>query len=250
MPRAWRPLQASAQQTYYVSLCCSDDSASVRVTDLCDWWTCELDAEAIEEQKREYSITEALNKLLQHFMEAFEETLPSKDYHFEVERPDGADSPLLLRLVFINMRMEFACVKAPEAERAARVRDEFTLPALLTLEQLDRLVPETTAWEAPADGAAAPSFQRPRCQQIYRWALAQGDSAGSAPDGPSLGAADVAPAADVPEAGAAASAGAANASVDPNEEARRLRIQQAREKRQKAAAKVAATESAKRAKTG
>ena len=42
----------------------------------------------------------------------------------------------------------------------------------------------------------------------------------------------------------------ANASVDPNEEARRLRIQQAREKRQKAAAKVAATESAKRAKTG
>ena len=63
----------------------------------------------------------------------------------------------------------------------------------------------------------------------------------------------MAAAANVPEAGAAASAGAAldaNASVDPNEEARRLRIQQAREKRQKAAAKVAATESAKKAKTG
>ena len=179
--RAWRPIVGPAgERCYYFSLRCGTDSASVRITNLCDWWSCDLDPQALEDQKREYGVQTSLAELLQILVRCFEEKEAIDTYRFELRQlePPGPGHSLQLHLELTDsMQMEFACARTAEAERAVRVRDELLLPALLTLEQLDcsAVGPEPTAWEPPS-GAATPSFHRPNCQQIFSWALAQASS--------------------------------------------------------------------------
>ena len=172
--RAWRPIAGPAgERYYYFSLRCGTNTASVRITDLCDWWSCDLDLQALEDQKSSYEIQTPLDRLLQTFVDCFEETAASDAYRFELA-PAEPEHSLLLRLELTDsMRMEFRCVRTAEAERAIRMRDELVLPALLTLEQLDRSAPESVVWVPPGGAAATPSFQRPSCQQMFSWALAQ-----------------------------------------------------------------------------
>ena len=245
--RAWRPIAGPAgERYYYFSLRCGTNTASVRITDLCDWWSCDLDLQALEDQKSSYEIQTPLDRLLQTFVDCFEETAASDAYRFELAPAEPGHS-LLLCLELTEMRMEFRCVRTAEAERAIRVRDEFMLPALLTLEQLGRSAPESAVWEPPSDAAATPSFQRPSCQQIFSWALAQVGSVLGTPGAASAAADAAAASAPEPSTATASVVPSTTAPVDTSaegdpEERRRL----VREQRK---AKAEAAE-AKRPKTG
>ena len=246
--RAWRPIVGPAgERCYYFSLRCGTDTASVRITDLCDWWSCDLDLQALEDQKRSYEIQTPLDKLLQTFADCFEETAASDAYRFELASAEPGHSRLLCLELTDSMRMEFRCARAAEAERAIRVRDEFMLPALLTLEQLGLSAPESAVWEPPSGDAATLSFQRPSCQQIFSWALVQVGSVLGTPGAASAAADAAAASAPEPSTATASVVPSTTAPVDTSaegdpEERRRL----VREQRK---AKAEAAE-AKRPKTG
>ena len=228
--RAWRPIVGPAgERCYYFSLRCGTDTASVRITDLCDWWSCDLDLQALEDQKRSYEDLTPLDRLLQTFVDCFEETAASDAYRFELAPAEPWHSLLLCLELTESMRMEFRCVRTAEAERAIRVRDEFMLPALLTLEQLDRSAPESAAWEPPSGAAATPGFQRPSCQQIFSWALAQVGSVLGAPGAASAAANAAAASAPEPSMATASVAPSTTAPIDasaePEERRRAVREQ-------------------------
>jgi len=194
-----------------------------------------LDLQALEDQKSSYEIQTPLDRLLQTFVDCFEETAASDAYRFELP-PTAPGQSLLLCLELIDsMRMEFRCVRTAEAERAIRVRDEFMLPALLTLEQLDRSAPESAAWEPPSGAAATPSFQRPSCQQIFSWALAQVGSVLGAPGAASAAASASAATAPEPSMATASVAPSTTAPVDASAEERKRAVREQRTAKAEAA---------------
>ena len=240
--RAWRPIVGPAgERCYYFSLRCGTNTASVRITDLCDWWSCDLDLQALEDQKSSYEIQTPLDKLLQTFADCFEETAASDAYRFELASAEPGHSRLLCLELTDSMRMEFRCARAAETERAIRVRDEFMLPALLTLEQLDRSAPESAAWEPPSGAAATPGFQRPSCQQIFSWALAQVGSVLGAPGAASAAADAVAASAPEPSMATASVAPSTTAPIDARAEERRAVREQRNAKAEAAEAKRSKT---------
>ena len=81
-----------------------------------------MDLQALEDQKRSYADETPLDRLLQTFVDCFEETAASDAYRFELAPAEPGHS-LLLCLELTEMRMEFRCVHTAEAERAIRVRD-------------------------------------------------------------------------------------------------------------------------------
>ena len=205
-----------------------------------------MDLQALEDQKRSYADETPLDRLLQTFVDCFEETAASDAYRFELAPAEPWHSLLLCLELTESMRMEFRCVRTAEAERAIRVRDEFMLPALLTLEQLDRSAPESAAWEPPSGAAATPGFQRPSCQQIFSWALAQVGSVLGAPGAASAAADAAAASAPEPSTATASVVPSTTAPVDTSAEERKSARERVREQRK---AKAEAAE-AKRPKTG
>lgn len=203
-----------------------------------------MDLQALEEQKGSYGVLTPLDELLQTFVDCFEETAKTAGaYSFKLVAPAEPAHSLLLCLELIDvLRMEFRCVRTAEAERAIRVRDEFMLPALLTLEQLGRSAPESAAWEPPSGAAATPAFQRASCQRIFSWALTQVGSVLGAPGATSADAAAVAASAPEPSVATASVAPSTTAPVDASAEERRRAVREQR------AAKAQAAE-AKRSKT-
>ena len=206
-----------------------------------------MDLQALEEQKGSYGVLTPLDELLQTFMDCFEETAKTAGaYSFTLVAPAEPAHSLLLCLELIDvLRMEFRCVRTAEAERAIRVRDEFMLPALLTLEQLGRSAPESAAWEPPSGAAATPGFLRASCQRIFSWALTQVGSVLGAPDATSADAAAVAASAPEPSVASASVAPSTTAPVDASAEEGAEKRRAVREQR---AAKAQAAE-AKRSKT-
>jgi len=238
--RPWRPIVGPAgERCYYFSLRCGMESASIRVTDFCDWWSCDLGRPALEDQQRVYGVQTSLDELLRILVRCFEETEASDAYSFELAQVYAVPEPkLLLRLELTDsMKLEFPCERAAEAERAIRVRDELVVPALLTLEQLDCSAPESAVWEPPSGTAPMPSFRRAGCQQIFSWALAQAGLVVGVPD-VDTGVAH-AKAASAPEPSPAAVVPAV--AVDPSAEIRKAAVRKQREEK-------AAKDSAKRAK--
>ena len=202
-----------------------------------------MDLHALEDQKGSYGVLTPLDVLLQTFVDCFEETAEETAYSFTLVAPAEPAHSLLLCLELIDvLRMEFRCVRTAEAERAIRVRDEFMLPALLTLEQLGRSAPESAAWEPPSGAAATPGFLRASCQRIFSWALTQVGSVLGAPDATSADAAAVAASAPEPSVASASVAPSTTAPVDASAEERRRAV------KEKRAAKAQAAE-AKRSKT-
>ena len=206
-----------------------------------------MDLHALEVQKGSYGVLTPLDELLQTFVDCFEETAKTAGaYSFTLVAPAEPAHSLLLCLELIDvLRMEFRCVRTAEAERAIRVRDEFMLPALLTLEQLGRSAPESAAWEPPSGAAATPGFLRASCQRIFSWALTQVGSVLGAPDATSADAAAVAASAPEPSVASASVAPSTTAPVDASAEEGAERRRVVREQR---AAKAQAAE-AKRSKT-
>lgn len=206
-----------------------------------------MDLHALEDQKGSYGVLTPLDELLQTFVDCFEETAKTAGaYSFTLVAPAEPAHSLLLCLELIDvLRMEFRCVRTAEAERAIRVRDEFMLPALLTLEQLGRSAPESAAWEPPSGAAATPGFLRASCQRIFSWALTQVGSVLGAPDATSADAAAVAASAPEPSVASASVAPSTTAPVDASAEEGAEKRRAVREQR---AAKAQAAE-AKRSKT-
>ena len=177
--RPWRPIEADGRRCYARLRLAGGASLSARVTDLCDWWSCELDRAEIERQVRENSIQTPPEELLPKIMQCFEEDARMNGVYSIILTIDDAGAALLTVDLHELFDLSFRCVKASEADRAVCVRDELLLPSLLALEQMEQLVAPSVAWEPPPPngGSATPSFGRPLLQRIFRWAAAQCTSA-------------------------------------------------------------------------
>ena len=228
--RPWRPISTADGRRCFTRLrLVGGASLSARVTDLCDWWSCELDRAEIERQVKESSIQTPPEELLPKIMQCFEEDDCMDGRYSIILAIDGAGAALLTIDLHELFDLSFRCVRASEADRAVCVRDELLLPSLLALEQMEQLVAPLVAWEPPPPNGspATPSFGRPLLQRVFRWAASQctsalaGGTAHHRPEIDTAAVASAAPAASVPPAAAVPNLAAAEREA---KEKRRLEL--------------------------
>jgi hypothetical protein len=220
--RPWRPIACGPRQGL-LAVHISTDALDCRITDFCGYWRCVHGREELKVQVDEQTGGDmAVEDVLDILRNCYTEEAPADQYSFHVTT-GGASATLRIELE--DFVFTFEC--AADADPAARLRDELTLPLLHAFAELE---PHSDGWP-PRDATHArslPSFNSAPSRRLLQWA------AGVPADGGLALAAPVAAAVAVPGGaggGGAPSAPDAAAVAQAAAEQRKRKVAEEREEK-------------------